>query len=175
MRAVASTVKLLRALEAFGPKERMMEHHTAPGGQHPLPSVPGTEVWRLLAPWLGYLVITLAAIVGLFAAAGLADPADRSAGVLCFFLAAALIAWRIHRQTGGEEDGFFLRLAIRSSDELLRAVAIFAVLGVCGLLAATAGEGVFRSCGVAFFICCVGLIFFHMKGYFDYRDGGSGH
>lgn len=155
-----------------------MEKQILPAGSAPhdhpsgdlLPSVSGVEFWRLLAPWLGYLITGSVGIAGLYAGSRMSDPGGHGAGVLCFFLAVASIAWRIHRQTGGADEGVLLKLQVNSSDELLLYVAVFAILGVGGLALAGAAGGVFRFVGLTFFVCCVALVFFYVKAYFDQAE-----
>lgn len=151
-------------------EEHMISEGPGPRGHasdEALPSVSGEEMWRLVAPWLGYVVVAIFGIVGLYAGSRVSDSGGHGAGVLCFFLAVALIAWRIHRQTGGGDEGALLRLRVNSSDELLLNIAVLAVLGVGGLALAGATGGVFRFVGLAFFVCCAGLIFFYVKAFFD--------
>jgi hypothetical protein len=141
--------------------------------QRALPAVPGDELWRFVAPWLGYVVIGAAGLLGLSLGSRTADPAGHEAGVLCFFLAVALAAWRVHRQTGGAQDGLLLNLQVKSAEELLSSIAVFGVLGVIGLGLAGVGDGAFRYAGLVFFACCAGLVLLFIKGYFDYAESGQ--
>jgi hypothetical protein len=53
------------------------------------------EVWCMLAPWLGYVFLIGAALLGLFTASGAEDEGGYAAGIATFLLAMLLVALRI--------------------------------------------------------------------------------
>ncbi len=130
----------------------------------------GRDAWHLLAPWLGYVLLAAAAILGLFTASGAPDSATYASGLATFALAVALIALRMNRQLGGREIGFLLPISVESADALIITVALLTLLGVVGAVLAAAVGGVVYTIGLALFIVCGAVIFFEMKRYFDHRD-----
>jgi len=129
------------------------------------------EVWAMLSPWIGHVLLIAAAIFGLATASGAPDEAAYDVGMVTFLVAAVLIAFRVKRQLDGAAVGLLLPVAIEREDGLLVTIAALTVLGlVGGILAASVG-GVFYGVGLALFLICVGMIFFEIKHYFDRRDG----
>lgn len=129
------------------------------------------EVWAMLSPWIGHVLLIAAAIFGLATASGAPDEAAYDVGMVTFLVAAVLIAFRVKRQLDGTAVGLLLPVAIEREDGLLVTIAALTVLGlVGGILAASVG-GVFYGVGLALFLICAGMIFFEIKHYFDRRDG----
>lgn len=128
------------------------------------------SVLHVLAPWIFYVLLAAAGIIGLFGASFAADSGGQDAGLFCFVLAIALIAWRIHIQTGGSADTNWRRLLVSTAEALFLNVAVLAVLSL-GVLLCTAGAGGrLRADGLAFFVCCVVFIFLNIKNYFDQAE-----
>ena len=158
-------------------EEATIDHpnHRQGGGEalvtlHP---VALAEVWAMLAPWIGHVLLIAAAIFGLATASGAADDAAYDAGMVTFLVAVVLIAFRVKRQLDGAAVGLLLPIAIEREDGLLVTIAALTVLGlVGGILAASVG-GVFYGVGLALFLICAGMIFFEIKHYFDRRAGHS--
>jgi len=127
-------------------------------------------VWRLIGPWLGYVFLAFAALLGLFTASGAADRATYVAGMLTFAIAVAVIAMRAKRQLDGAEVGFLLPISPSDADTLVVTIAILGVLGLAGgALAATVGSALY-GIGLALFLVCALLIFIEIKRYFDRID-----
>jgi hypothetical protein len=134
--------------------------------------IPMGEFWRMLVPWLGYVFLAAAGVLGLFTASGGVDEVTYMAGLALFILAIVVIAWRMKRQLDGREVGFLLAVSVDNSDSLFVSMAVLAVLGLAGLgLAATVG-GTLYGVGIALFIVAAALIFNDIKRYFDHRDAG---
>lgn len=131
-------------------------------------------VWRLLAPWLGYLLLGAAALFGLFSASEAADTAEYQAGMVTFALALGLIALRMKRQLDGHYDGLLLPLAVTDEDGFQLYLAVLGVLAVGGLVLAASTENVFHEVGIALFLICVALVFWNVKRYFDRREEAAG-
>lgn len=127
-------------------------------------------VWRLLAPWLGYLLIGAAGVLGLFTASGAPDDATYDAGFVTFAIALCIIALRIKHQLDGRYDGLLLPLSVEGEDALLLYMAVVGALGVGGLVLAAMTQGIFSDAGLAFFCICALLVFYNLKRYFDLRD-----
>ncbi|MGH7088777.1 MAG: hypothetical protein ACREFQ_07740, partial [Stellaceae bacterium] len=128
------------------------------------------EVWRLVAPWLGYVFLVAAGILGLFTASAAEDSASYTVGLATFAVAIILIVLRMMRQLDGRETGFLVPVTATDSDTLYVTVAILTVLGLVGaMLAATVG-GMVYAIGMALFFVSILLIFFEIKRYFDRRD-----
>jgi hypothetical protein len=127
-------------------------------------------VWRLLAPWLGYLLIGAAGVLGLFTASG--DPQGDAyiAGMVTFGIAVLMIALRIRHQFDGRYDGLLLAASVRSGDALMLYIPIIGALAVGGLVLAAMTDGIFHNAGLAFFAVCAMLIYVSVKRYFDFRE-----
>jgi hypothetical protein len=154
---------------------RSASAHIAVQEQRPpsAPAVSAGEAWRLVAPWLGYVFLGAAALLGLFTASGADDAATYASGLATFAVAASLIAWRMKRQLDGYEVGFLLPVAVSSSDALLVTIAVLGAMGLAGaVLAATVGGTVY-GIGLALFIICAAFIFIEIKRYFDGRERGG--
>lgn len=128
------------------------------------------EVWRLLAPWLGYVLLAAAGVLGLATASGGADEATYDAGMTTFVLAVLIIAIRIKRQLDGEYVGLLLPVAVRREDSLAIAIALLGVLGLGGAVVAAAVGGAYYGVGLALFIVSAAIAFREIKRYFDFRD-----
>jgi hypothetical protein len=137
------------------------------------PALGAREVWALVAPWLGHVFLTAAALLGLFTASGGAEGATYGAGLATFAVAVFLIFVRIKRQLDEQEIGFLLPVASGNVDTLLVTIAVLFVLGLVGAaLAATVG-GTLYGIGLALFIITVAIIFSSIKRYFDLRETGG--
>lgn len=144
--------------------------HSGENRPQPLSPTSAGEVWRLVAPWLGYLFLGAAGILGLFTASAADDSASYAVGIATFALAIILIVMRMRRQLDGRETGFLLPVTATDSDTLFITVALLTVLGLVGaMLAATIG-GMVYAIGLALFFVSALLIFFEIKRYFDRRD-----
>jgi hypothetical protein len=143
-------------------------HSSAPQDRpHPTSA---DEVWRLIAPWLGYVFLGAAAILGLFTASAASDSPTYDSGLATFAVAGILIVMRMKRQLDGRETGFLLPVTASSGDALVVTIALLAVLGIVGgVLAATVGGSIY-AIGLALFVISAALIFFEIKRYFDRRD-----
>ncbi len=131
------------------------------------------EVWRLVAPWLGYIFLAAAGVLGLFTASAAPDDATYDAGLALFILAVLLIAMRLKRQFDGREIGFLLPVPVDGTDSLFVSIAVLAVLGLVGvILAATVGGTSLRHRAGAL-RRGTALIFTEIKRYFDRRDRGG--
>jgi hypothetical protein len=134
------------------------------------PAVPAREVWRLVAPWLGYVFLVFAGVLGLFTASGAADRPTYVSGLVTFAVAGVLIALRMMRQLDGKDVGFLLPVAAAGIDTLVVTVAVLGVLGLVGAVLAAAVGGALYGIGLAFFVICAALIFTELKRYFDNID-----
>ncbi len=124
----------------------------------------------MVGPFLGYVFLAFAGILGLFTASDAADSATYDTGMLTFAIAVAVIALRVKRQLDGAAVGFLLPISPAGADTLAITIAILFVLGLSGAaLAATVG-GALYGIGLALFIVCFALIFTEMKSYFDRID-----
>ena len=132
------------------------------------------HVWRLLAPWLGYLVIGAAGVLGLFTASGQPQGDPYIAGMVTFGVAVVMIALRIRHQFEGRYDGLLLATSVSSGDALAFYVPIIGALGIGGLILAAKMDGIFHNAGFAFFAVCAVMIYVSIKRYFDdyERRGG---
>jgi hypothetical protein len=138
-----------------------------------LPAISGGDAWRLVAPWLGYGFLGLAAVLGLFTASGAADEATYASGLAAVVIALILVAWRMKQQLDGRDIGFLLPVTPVDPDTLLVTIAVLAVLGIVGgALAATVG-GALYGVGLALLIICAAFIFCEIKRYFDLREHGG--
>jgi hypothetical protein len=136
------------------------------------PPVSAAELWHMLAPWLGYVFLGAAGVLGLFTASGAPDDATYDVGLSTFIVAVVIIAVHMKRQLDGREVGFLLPVAAASGDVLVVTIAILGVLALAGAaLAATLG-GTLYGIGLAFFIVCWALIFIEIKRYFDRLERG---
>ena len=145
-------------------------HSDAPGA---VAALDGSEVWSLVAPWLGYVFLAAAAILGLFTASDAPDGATYAAGMATFAVAGIIIAVRMKRQLDGRRIGVLLPVAVAGIDTLIVEVAVLTVLGLVGaILAATVG-GTLYGIGLALLVICAGLIFNEIRRYFDAL--GAGH
>lgn len=133
----------------------------------------GREAWRLVAPWLGYVFLGAAALLGLFTASGADDQATYASGLATFAVAASLIAWRMKRQLDGYEVGFLLPVAVANADALLVTIAVLGAMGLAGATMAAAVGGTVYGIGMALFIICAAFIFIEIKRYFDRRERGG--
>lgn len=124
----------------------------------------------MIAPWLGYVFLTSAGLLGLFTASGAADQATYVCGLLTFAVAAVLIAARIMRQLDGAEVGFLLPVATAGFDTLVVIIAVLAMLGLVGAALAAAEGGALYGIGLALFAICAAMIFTELKRYFDRID-----
>jgi hypothetical protein len=150
--------------------------HAAAGHEAADPAVVRTDlatVWRLVAPWLGYLLLAVAAVLGLFTASEAGEGEDYVAGLLTFGLAVLVIAWRMRDQLDGRDDGLLLPVMADGEDALLLWIAVMAALGIAGLLVAAATESVLHVAGIALFVVAALFIFAAMKRYFDRRERGG--
>ncbi|MGH7122535.1 MAG: hypothetical protein ACREFP_26690 [Acetobacteraceae bacterium] len=144
-------------------------HHRETDRLYP---VSGAEVWRMVKPWLGYVFLAAAAVLGLFTASRAGDDTTYGAGLALFILAAIVVAWRMRRQLDGREVGFLLAVSVENSDSLLVSIAVLAVLGLVGIGLAAAVGGTLYGIGLALFVIAAALIFNDIKRYFDHRDAG---
>jgi len=129
------------------------------------------EFWHLVAPWLGYAFLTVAAVIGLFTASGPVDDATYVSGLVTFLVAVLLIAARMKRQLDGREVGFlWAGVATKDSDTLLVSIALLTVLGLIGAILAAEIGGTLYGEGLALFIVCAAFIFFDIKRYFDQQE-----
>jgi hypothetical protein len=142
--------------------------HNAEDGPRP---VGADEVWRLVAPGLGYIFLAAAAVLGLFTASGAADSATYAAGLGTFILAAVIIAVRMKRQFDGDRVGFLLEISVASTDSLLVSIAVLTVLALVGVVLAATVGGTLYGIGLALFVIATLLIFRDIKRYFDQREG----
>jgi len=141
--------------------------HDAAGMPQP---VGADAVWRMIAPGLGYVFLTGAAVLGLFTASGNVDDATYAAGLGLFVLAAVIIALRLKRTFDGREVGILLEVSVASTDSLFVSIAVLAVLALVGaVLAATVG-GTLYGVGLALFVIASAMIFRDIKRYFDERE-----
>ena len=131
--------------------------------------------WRLVAPWLGYVFLAAAAVLGLFTASGarrrrhLCDRAWHSSSS-----PSSLIAVRMKRQFDGREVGFLLPVSLGQAPiRCSSSIAVLAVLGLVGLILAATVGGTLYGIGLALFIVAAAFIFGDIKRYFDRRDGGG--
>ena len=144
--------------------------HGAAGAPRPI----GTDaVWRMIAPWLGYIFLAAAGVLGLFTASGDVDDATYAAGLGLFALAVVIIAVRIKRAFDGREVGFLLAVSVASPDALFVSIAVLAVLALVGVVLAATVGGTLYGIGLALFVIASAMIFRDIKRYFDQRDGSG--
>ena len=134
------------------------------------PPVRAGEMWRLIAPWLGYIFLGGAAVLGLFTASGADDEATYASGLATFAVAAVLIAWRMKQQFDGREVGFLLPVSAAGSDTLFVTIFVLAALGLAGVILAATVGGTVYGIGIALFIITAAFIFIEIKSYFDRRE-----
>jgi hypothetical protein len=148
------------------------DHSAAPQDESAptAPPVPADEVWRLVGPWLGYVFLVFAGVLGLFTASGAADHATYLAGIITFAIAVVIIAIRVKRQLDGVEIGFLLPISAPGVDTLVVTVALLGVLGLAGAILAAVIGGALYGIGLALFVVCAALIFTEIKRYFDRID-----
>lgn len=125
------------------------------------------SVWRLLTPWLGYLLIGAAGVLGLFTASGQPHGDPYIAGMVTFGVAVVMIALRIRHQFAGRYDGLLLATSVNSGDALAFYIPIVGALGIGGLVLAAETDGIFHDAGFAFFGVCAVMIYVSVKRYFD--------
>jgi hypothetical protein len=130
-------------------------------------------VWRLVAPWLGYLVLAVAAVLGLMTASEAGEGEDYAAGFLTFGLAVLITLWRLRDQLDGRDDGFLLPIMVNGEDALLLWIAVMGALCIAGLLLAAATESVLHIAGFALFVVAALFIFVAIKRHFDRRERGG--
>jgi hypothetical protein len=129
------------------------------------------QFWAWSAPWVGYALLALAGVLGLFTASDAEDPASYFAGMLTFVLAVAIIAFLLKRQFDGPGESIWWAVTPTSADALWFHIPILAVLGLVGLVLGASEGGIFAYAGLAFFVACALLIFLSIKHYFDLREG----
>jgi hypothetical protein len=134
------------------------------------PTVPARELLRMVAPWLGYVFLVFAGVLGLFTASAAADQATYVSGLVTFAVAGVLIVLRMMRQLDGADVGLLLPIAAAGIDTLLVTVAVLGVLGLVGAVLAAAVGGALYGIGLALFVICAALIFTELKRYFDRID-----
>jgi len=150
------------------------QHDAAQHGAADAPQPVGADaVWRMVAPMLGYVFLTVAAVLGLFTASGRVDDATYAAGIGLFALAVVIIAVRIKRQFDGREVGFLLQVSVASSDSLFISIAVLTVLALAGVVLAATVGGTFYGIGLALFVVASAMIFGDIKRYFDRREGSG--
>lgn len=154
--------------------DRAPRHDAAQHGAEDRPRPIGAdEVWRLVAPWLGYAFLAAAAVLGLFTASGAADDATYAAGLATFILAATIIAVRMKRQFDGREVGFLLDITVANSNSLFVSIAVLTILALAGLVLAATVGGTLYGIGLALFVIATLVIFRDIKRYFDRREGSG--
>jgi hypothetical protein len=131
------------------------------------------ELWRLVAPGLGYAFLAAAAVLGLITASGNVDGPTYAAGLATFGLAVVIIAVRLKRQFDGRDVGFLLDISVASTDSLFLSIVVLGVLAVAGVALAAWVGGSFYGIGLALFVIGTMMIFRDIKRYFD-RQEGSG-
>jgi hypothetical protein len=141
--------------------------HPVAGAPHPVTSA---EVWRLVAPGLGYVFLVVAAVLGLFTASDAPDTATYDAGLGLFVLALVLVMLRLKRQFDGRRVGLLLPLLVENTDSLVVVIALLVALALGGLVLAATVGGSLYTIGLALFIVATALIFGELKRYFDRRD-----
>ncbi len=152
------------------PAHHAAVQHRGPDGDAMTPA----EVWRMVVPGLGYVFLAGAAVLGLFtASAGSAagDQASYVAGLGCFVVAVFIMALRLRRQFDGEEVGFLLYISVANVDSLLVSIVVLTVLGLIGVVLASAVGGAFSGIGLALFVIAALMIFTDLKRFFDHREG----
>ncbi len=135
--------------------------------------MPAREVWRLVGPWLGYVFLAFAAVLGLFTASGAPDRATYLSGMLTFAIAVVVVALRAKRQLDGAEVGFLLPISVAGPDTLAVTIAVLGVLGLAGAALAASVGGALYGIGLALFVVCAALIFTEIKRYFDRIDSAG--
>jgi hypothetical protein len=135
--------------------------------------VDAAEVWRLIAPGLGYAFLAVAAVLGLVTASGEVDGATYAAGLATFVLAVIIIAVRLKRQFDGGAVGLLLDVSVASTDSLFLSIAVLTVLALAGLIVAAAIGGSLYGIGLALFVIGTAMIFRDIKRYFDRREGSG--
>jgi hypothetical protein len=154
--------------------DRAARHDAAQHSAEQAPRPIGAdEVWRLVAPGLGYVFLAAAAVLGLFTASGAGDDATYAAGIATFLLAAIIIAARMKRQFDGREVGFLLDFSVANSDSLFVSIVVLTVLALAGLVLAAAVGGTLNGIGLALFVIATAVIFRDIKRYFDRREGSG--
>ena len=140
-----------------------------PGAEPPHP-VAAIEVWRLVAPGLGYVCLAAAGVLGLFTASDAPDGITYAAGLGLFVLVVVLMALRLKRQFDGVGVGFLLPVLVEDTDSLIVAIAVLVLLGLVGLVLAATVGGSLYGIGLALFVVTTAIIFGELKRYFDRRD-----
>ena len=142
--------------------------------RHPAPAEPsGREAWLSLRPWLGGLLLLLAALFGLVSAseAGAGDPGLYRGGLMLAVLAIAGIFLRIKQSFDGTESGLILDISIEEDDALWLFVPVMIALALAGIIVAAADPaGPYYWFGLALFTAATALIFINLKLHYDAKE-----
>jgi hypothetical protein len=129
------------------------------------------QLYRWFAPWIGGLLLVLAALLGLFTAAGAQDTTDAAGGYTLCALALVALARGIKACGDGTGRGIWSPFLVEDGDTLLLLAVLQSGLAVGGLLlAARAGDALWQYSGCAMFLASIAIIGGNLKHYFDRCD-----
>ena len=125
--------------------------------------------------WIGFwgqlVVLGVLAVLGAFFASENAAPGDYACGLVLSLAAIALGFMRVKNRFDGGPADWTSFLLVDDLPNLVAVIAVFAVLGLAGLLvAAGAGHGGLYNGGVALFVASGLIVFLSLKHVFDNLD-----
>ena len=125
--------------------------------------------------WIGFwgqlVVLGVLAVLGAFFASDNNAPGDYACGLVLSLAAIALGFMRLKNRLDGGAADWASFLLVDDLPNLVAVIAVFAVLGLAGLLvAAGAGHGGLHNSGVALFVASGLIVFLSLKHVFDNLD-----
>jgi hypothetical protein len=125
--------------------------------------------------WLGFwaplVVLGVLSVLGAFFASADSAPGDYTCGLVLSLAALALAFMRVKNRFDGGPADWASFLLVDDLPNLVAAIAVFAVLGLAGLLvAAGIGHGGLHDGGVALFVASGLAVFLSLKHVFDNLD-----
>jgi len=129
------------------------------------------EFWSWFGFWAEFVVLGLLAIVGAGFASQGGRPGDYATGLTLSLTAIALAFFRLKLWFDGAPTEWPRFLLVDDMRNLALAIAVFAALGLAGLLIAAGSEaGSLHSAGIALFVTSGLVVFLSLKNVFDTLD-----
>jgi hypothetical protein len=130
---------------------------------------PGFCAW--IGFWAPLAVLGVLSVLGAFFASADSAPGDYTCGLALSLAALALAFMRVKNRFDGGPADWASFLLVDDLPNLVAAIAVFAVLGLAGLLvAAGIGHGGLHDGGVALFVASGLAVFLSLKHVFDNLD-----